>query len=38
MTESSSLLEINAAWKAKIEAFDQALRELGDVQDGLCIT
>ena len=32
ITESASLLELNQQWKTKIESFDQALRELGDVQ------
>ena len=32
ITESVSLLELNQQWKTKIESFDQALRELGDVQ------
>jgi len=32
ITESTALLELNQQWKNKIESFDQALRELGDVQ------
>ena len=32
ITESAALLELNQQWKNKIESFDQALRELGDVQ------
>ena len=35
--ETGKLVAINAQWKEKLDAFELALRELGDVQVGNCI-